>query len=117
MDLRIDHYAFGRMTVGGKKISSDLIIHADGRIQDNWWRQKGHNLVPEDLGEVLDAAPRTLVIGTGANGLMVVSESVFELCEARGIEVKACATADAVQRFNEAVQAGASVAACFHLTC
>lgn len=117
MKLRIDEYSFGRMTIGGKEFTSDLIIHRDGRIQDRWWRTQGHKLIPGDITTVFDTNPEKLVIGTGASGLMSVSESVLELCEKRGIEVEACRTAAAVTRFNEAVEADKSVAACFHLTC
>ena len=116
MKLRIDEYSFRRMNVGGREFRSDLIIHPDGRIQDSWWRETGHNLVPEDIPAVL-AGVQKLVIGTGASGLMSVSDRVMELCEKRGIEVEICRTAEAVKRFNEAADAGTSVAACFHLTC
>lgn len=117
MKLRIDGYSFGRMTVGGREFTSDLILHPDGRIQDNWWRAQGHNILPVDITTVLDAVPEKLVIGTGASGMMRVSESVAELCKNRGIEVEVCPTAAAVTRFNEAKEAGTVIAGCFHLTC
>lgn len=117
MKLRIDEYSFGRMTIGGKEFTSDLLVHQDGRIQDRWWRAQGHRLLPGDIAMVLDAGTEKLVIGTGASGMMSVSESVLELCEKRGIEVEACRTAAAVTRFNEAVEADKAVVACFHLTC
>ena len=115
--LRINGYSFGRMTIGGREFTSDLILYPDGRIQDNWWRELGHNLIPSDITMVLDMVPEKLVIGTGANGLMNVSESVVALCERRGIKIETCPTAAAVMRFNEATEAGTSVAGCFHLTC
>ena len=61
MKLRIDGYSFGRMTVGGKEFTSDLIIHRDGRIQDNWWRVQGHRLLSGDIAMVLDAGLEKLV--------------------------------------------------------
>ena len=105
------------MTVEGREFTSDLILHPDGSIQDNWWRAQGHSLLPGDITTVLDAAPEKLVIGTGASGMMRVSESMVELCKNRGIEVEVYCTATAVTRFNEAAEAGTVVAACFHLTC
>ncbi len=117
MKLRIDGYSFGRMTVGGREFMSDLILYPDGRIQDNWWRAQSHILLPGDITTVLDATPEKLVIGTGASGMMRVSESMVELCKNRGIEVEVCRTAAAVMRFNEAAEASTVVAACFHLTC
>jgi len=117
MKLRIEKYSFGRMALGGREFRSDLIIHSDGRIQDNWWRAQGHNLHPDDITTVLEAGPEKLIIGTGASGLMSVSKSLLELCEERGIKVTASPTAEAAKSFNDIVEAGTSVAACFHLTC
>ena len=117
MNLRIDRYSFGTMTIGGTQFTSDLILHPNGRIQDNWWRPQGHNLLPDDITTVIDATPEKLIIGTGASGMMRVSESVVELCKNRGIEVEMCRTALAMTKFNEAAEAGTIVAACFHLTC
>ena len=117
MKLRIDGYSFGRMTIRGKEFTSDLIIHQDGRIQNDWWRAQGHCLFPDDITSMIDAAPEMLVIGTGAMGLMNVSESVLELCEKRRIEVEVYRTAAVITRFNEIAKAGKAVAACFHLTC
>jgi hypothetical protein len=117
MKLRIDDYSFGKMVVGGKEFGSDLILHPDGRIQNNWRRSQGHNLLMEDIATVLDGVPDKLVIGTGANGMMKVSEGAMKLCKNRGIEIEVYRTTDAVTRFNKAVEAGITVAACFHLTC
>jgi hypothetical protein len=52
---RIDHYEFGRIVIDGREETRDLIILPD-RMVLNWWRQEGHALVVDDLGEVLDAA-------------------------------------------------------------
>jgi hypothetical protein len=117
MNLRIGRYSFGRMNVGGREFMSDLIVHPDGRIQDHWRREQGHNLLSNDISKLLDAIPEMLVIGTGASGMMMVSESLVEYCKNRGIEIEIYRTAKAVTRFNEAAEAGKIVAACFHLTC
>jgi hypothetical protein len=117
MKLKIDKYSFGRMTIGGREFTSDLIIHPDGSIEDNWWRAQGHTLHPDDITTVLNTNPEKLVVGTGASGLMRVSQSVTELCEMRGINVEVYRTDTAVTRFNKAVEMGTVVAACFHLTC
>ena len=114
--IKIDGYSFGRMSVGGREYTSDLILYTDGRIQDNWRRAQGHNLLPGDLTSVLGAVPEKLIIGTGASGLIRVSEGVVEACEKRGIEIEACPTPVAVTRFNESAEEGRLIAACFHLT-
>ena len=117
MKLSINKYIFGRMTINGKEFTSDLIIYQDGRIKSDWWREQGHNLLPEDISTILDAGPEILIIGTGAMGLMKVSEALLNLCERREIEVEVSRTAVAVKRFNEVAEAGTAVAGCFHLTC
>jgi hypothetical protein len=113
----ITAYSFGSMTVGGETITSDLIILPDGTIQKNWWRQEGHNLVPDDVPGLLDAAPDVIVVGTGASAGMSVSDGVLEECRERGIEVRAMPTAEAVKEYNAGLKADARVGACFHLTC
>lgn len=114
---QIDHYEFGRLHVGGNAFVSDLIIYPDGRIQDNWRRQTGHDLVPDDIAEVLAAGPGQLIVGTGANGRMRVAESVTEQCRQLCIILEILPTARAVDRYNLAKESGIAVAACFHLTC
>ena len=117
IELKIDSYSFGKMTIGGKEFTSDLIIYKDGMIKENWWRAQGHYLFTDDITSVIDAAPEMLVIGTGAMGLMKVSEALLNMCERHGIEVKVSRTASAVKQFNNAKKEGKIVAACFHLTC
>jgi len=117
MKLKIEGYAFGRMMFGGREYTSDLMIYPDGRVQANWWRERGHTLLPGDIALLLNEAPVKLIIGTGTSGLMSVSESVLELCEKSEIIVEASRTVTAVKRFNEVVDQETDVAACFHLTC
>ncbi len=117
MKLKINNYSFGRMVVGGREFTSDIIIHPDGHIQNNWRRSQGHNLLIEDITIVLDVAPDKLIIGTGARNMMRVSENVLKVCKDREIEVAVCHTAEAVTVFNDAMEESTIVAACFHLTC
>ncbi len=117
MNLKIEGYSFGRITVSGKEYTTDLILYPDGRIEGDWWRAQGHSLIPEDLDALIETAPARLIVGTGADGRMKVSERLLEVCRMRGIEVQAFRTAEAVKRFNESVEAGVAVGACFHLTC
>ncbi len=117
MDLEIEQYSFGKMTVNGREYTSDLIIHPDGRIEADWWRKQGHNLVPEDIKELLDEKPGRLIVGTGNSGVMKLSAEVLEKCRELGIEVEATPTKEAADRFNNLAEGNGSVAACFHLTC
>ena len=114
---KLDTYTFGSILVGGDRITSDLIIFPDGTVKKEWWREIGHRVIPEDLSDLLASGPDTLVIGTGASGLMVVSDELLTECQARGIEVRAMPTAEAVIEYNRHQRAGMRVGACFHLTC
>jgi hypothetical protein len=111
---RIDHYEFGRITVDGRQETRDLIILPD-RVVRNWWRQEGHALVVDDLGEVLEELPSHLVVGTGAEGRMRPDPAVIRQLQERGVTVETLPTGQAVRRFGELDPA--STAAALHLTC
>ncbi|MCX8094909.1 MAG: MTH938/NDUFAF3 family protein [Caldisericia bacterium] len=110
----IDSYEFGEIIIEGKVYKSDLIIIED-KIIENWWREEGHLLKEADLFEVLKYKPEVLIIGTGANGLMRVSEDLIKKLKDEKIEYYILKTKEAVKKFNEIDnkrKAGA-----FHLTC
>jgi hypothetical protein len=112
----IDSYEFGRVTVDGLAYRADLIILPD-RVVADWWRLEGHNLVPEDLREVVAAGAEVLVVGTGAYGAMAAPADTVTYLEGRGIKVEAYDTAKAVRRYNGLAAGGKRVAAALHLTC
>jgi hypothetical protein len=111
----IEHYRFGSFTFQGERHKSDAIIHAD-RLT-SWWRAKGHSVAREDLESVLAERPGTLVIGTGAMGLMKVPDDTRRFIEDTGIQLVVERTADAVKTFNRLQNEGADVAIAMHLTC
>jgi hypothetical protein len=114
-EAHIDTYSFGRMSIDGAEHTSDLILLPGGRVVGDWWRDEGHLLQVQDLGEVFDAGPERLIVGIGAYGVMDVSEAVRDACRERGIELVIERTGDAVDLYNAARKE--SVAAAFHLTC
>jgi hypothetical protein len=111
---RIGHYEFGRIVIDGREETSDLIILPDRLVRD-WWRQDGHALVVDDLGEVLDELPTRLVVGTGAAGRMQPDPDTIQQLQDRGVTVEALPTSQAVRRFGELDPA--NTAAALHLTC
>lgn len=110
----IESYGFGKIVIDGKVYTNDLII-LPGKIISNWWRREGHLLQAEDLGEVFEAKPEKLIIGTGSSGMMQVAKEVYELAEKEGINVVCKKTAEAVKEFNYAKDAKTALAV--HLTC
>ena len=112
----IDSYAFGRMVIGGKAYTSDLVIFPDGRILSPWWRLAGHRLQVPDMMELLATDPDIVVAGTGAAGLMRPASELQALLTARGIDFIAEPSGKAYLTYN-LLEAGKKVGACFHLTC
>ena len=114
--MRIEDYRFGHLCIDGQTYSADVLVHGD-RVRSPWWRAKGHELAVSDLAELLDRPPRVLVIGTGCYGRMRVRPETLSALQARGIEVHALRTSEAVAGFNRLAAAGRDVAAALHLTC
>jgi hypothetical protein len=111
---RIEGYRFGRILVDGEEFTADIIVLPD-RTLAGWWRADGHALVIDDLRDVLDDLPERLIVGTGAEGRMRPDDSMIEELAARGVEVDAMPTAEAVSRFDRLDPQ--RTAAALHLTC
>ncbi len=114
--MHIDAYEFGKISVDGTAYTRDLII-SPLAVKDSWWRKEGHRLHIEDLGDIEAARPDVLVVGTGFYGRMVVPDETRDYLHARGIEVHALRTSDAVREFNKLQKKYASIVAALHLTC
>ncbi|HKJ70217.1 MAG TPA: MTH938/NDUFAF3 family protein [Gammaproteobacteria bacterium] len=115
--MRVDSYAFGRLSCDGQTYARDVLILADGRVRSPWWRRQGHSLDPEDLAELLADPPQTLVIGTGYYGNMQVPERTLKALRERGVEPRVARTGEAVDELNRLAQGSARIAAALHLTC
>ena len=111
---RLEHYSFGRILVDGEEHTRDLIVLPD-RVLGSWWRRDGHSLALEDLAEVEAELPARLILGCGAHGRLHPDPAVIAELQARGIEVEALPTAEAVRRYGESD--ARRTAAALHLTC
>jgi hypothetical protein len=111
---RLEGYSFGRIVVDGQEHTRDLIVLPD-RVVSGWWRREGHSLVMEDLEQVQDELPERLIVGCGAHGQLRPHPAVLDALRARGIEVEAHHTAEAVRRYGESD--ARRTAAALHLTC
>jgi hypothetical protein len=111
---RIDDYGFGRIVVDGHEEHADVIL-LPGRTVTRWRRRRGHELVIDDLTDVLSELPERLVIGTGADGRMHADPAALEQLAVRGVAVELLPTGEAVRRFGELDPR--RTAAALHLTC
>ena len=114
--LQIDDYSFGRVSIGGKSFTADLIIFPD-HVQENWWRKKGHYLQPEDLHSITATPCDLLIIGTGAHGGMKLSKAVEGWLHHSGIDWEKHRTQQACEHYNRRLAGGIQVIAALHLTC
>ena len=85
--MNIDAYTFGRIQIDGVEFTKDVVL-LRSEVRSPWWRAAGgHRYAPEDLGEVLTAAPEVVVLGTGFFGRVKVSRETFEAFADTGSEV------------------------------
>ena len=111
----IESYNFGKIAIDGKHYTTDVIIFPD-HVQDGWWRKEGHRLSIEDLKDVMQARPETLIVGTGYYGSMKVPNEVREYFASLKIELVVQGTMEACETYNRLASLKRVVAA-FHLTC
>ena len=111
----IDSYKFGEIVIDGQPYTNDVIIYPD-RVDGSWWRKSGHNLITEDIRDVLDFNPDTMIVGTGASGMMKVPKDTKEAVKEQGIELIVERTDQAVEEYNRRKDQEKVVAA-LHLTC
>lgn len=112
----IESFSFGQTVIDGRTYHLDLIIFPDGRIQSSWWRKNGHQLVLEDIANLIDAKPDTIVVGTGTNGFMKPDPELVRRMQTKGIKLVIEPTSKAVETYN-ALEGKSQVAACFHVGC
>ena len=112
----IQSYRFGRIQIHGQLYRDDVKLFGP-RVVPDWWRAKGHLVQIDDVQDLLKAKPEVCVFGTGASGMMRVSDTVRSEMEKRGIRVVIEPTESACHTYNRLLEEGKSVVAGFHLTC
>lgn len=114
--MKSTNYRFGHVEGDGRSFENDLIV-MDDWVHDNWWRDDGHRLIPEDLEDLMPQKPAKIIIGQGASGRMRLTSKVKNFLEENGIEYEAMNTDEAIERYNELTDDKEDVAGAFHLTC
>ena len=114
--MKLKNYRFGHVEGDQKDFDNDLIV-MDDWVHDNWWRNDGHRLVPDDLKHLVPKNPAKLIIGKGASGRMKLSPKVKNFLDENGIDYEAMNTDQAIKRYNELTEREQRVAGAFHLTC
>ena len=111
----IESHGFGYIVIDGQRYTSDVIIYPD-RVESDWVRRTGHRLTPDDLGQLLEQDARTLIVGTGYEGLVTVPSETLEPLDSAEFEVIVERTGQACETYNRLVEKGPVIAA-LHLAC
>jgi hypothetical protein len=117
MDCRL--VSFGLIEIDGQRFDHGVVIEA-GRVRR---RKKGpskrrraeYGHTPLSAEEAIPWSARRLIVGTGANGQLPITDDLYREAERRGVEIVARPTAEACELLA-ATDAG-STAAILHVTC
>ena len=112
----ITDFSFGKIVVNGKTYTDDIKI-VRGQVISDWWRKRGHRVDVEDIADILESEPDTVVIGKGSPGLVKTSNHLRESLVAHNIVLIEKKTSKAIEVFNKLFQEGRKVAAGLHITC
>ncbi len=111
----IESYRFGSYIIDGKEYRWDIKI-VDKKVK-SWEDRSGHNLKLKDIDDLIEANPDYIVIGTGASGLVKVSDQIREAAAKDSIKLIIEKTPFAVKDYNDLEKKGKKVCAIFHGTC
>ena len=114
--IKIDSCSFGSLVINGKTYTDDLIILPGGEILKPWWRKRGHQLITEDLRELIDSSPKIIVVGTGVSGGVIPDKNLESDLAKLAIEFIAVPNEEAIKVFNK-LAPEKKIGGGFHLTC
>ena len=111
---------FGSITVDGETLDHDIVIRLDGQVKKR--RKKlskqqygtSHTVSLAEAEHIYDDGAAQVIVGTGQNGVLKLSNEAEGFFEDHGCNVHAVPTPDAVKDWNEAK---GNTIAMFHVTC
>lgn len=117
MDCR--YLAFGLVEIGGQRYDRDVVVDG-GSVRR---RKKGpskprkveYGHTPLTPDEAIPWSGPRLIVGTGANGQLPITDDFYREAARRGVEVIARPTAEACELISATDDA--SVTAVLHVTC
>lgn len=112
--VKIDSMKFGEITIDGKVYYSDMTVWWDGRTE---YREKSHSLDTEEFSKIAARKPEIVVVGTGTDGVLKISDATKSLAEEMGIELFSDLSPKAIEMFNAFQKEGKKVVAIIHATC
>ena len=120
MKPTIDHTSFGSITIEGEKYEHDVLIRCSGDIKKRKKKLSkqvygtSHMVSKEEAEHVFEDGLEILVVGTGQNGALQLSQEAEKFFRENGVTVILQRTPQAIEAFNKRK---GNVAGLFHLTC
>ncbi len=120
MQPHIDQTRFGSITIDGEIFEHDVIIRLDGKVKKRKKKLSkavygtSHTVSLVEIKHVYEKGADRLIIGTGQQGLLELSEETADYLEKKKCRVFLLPTGEAIQSWNRTQ--GASIGL-FHVTC
>ncbi len=118
--MRIDHTAFGEITIDGKTYDHDVIIRLSGEIAKRKKKLSkrlygtSHIVSKDEAKFVFEKGCRQLILGSGQDGNAQLSPEADAFFAKKNCKVVIKPTPQAIRAFNEAL--GKKIGL-FHVTC
>lgn len=116
----IDHTVFGAITIDGRVFAHDVLIRLDGQIEKRKKKLSkavygtSHRLSLAEAKHVYEKGARLLIIGSGHEGNVHLSEEAAAYFARKGCQVELLPTPEAIRVWNET---DGAVISLFHVTC
>lgn len=120
MKPEIDGTAFGSITIGGSVIEHDVLIRLSGEVKKRKKKLSkavygtSHTISLEEAGHIYEKGAETLIIGSGQNGMVALSNEAADFFRNKKVRVDLSPIPEAIHRWNKAE--GATIGL-FHVTC
>ncbi len=117
---KIDATRFGSITISGEVVEHDVVIRQDGKVKK---RKKkiskaeygtSHKVSVGEAQHIYEEGAKRLIVGTGQNGMLELSEEAAEYFREKGCSVELLPTPRAAEAWNTA---HGRVIGMFHVTC
>lgn len=112
--VSIQYVRFGEVKIDNHVFYSDMIVWWDGEKE---FVEKSHVLDMKMFARLLRKKPDVVIIGTGQQGMVRISDDVLHLAKRRGIKVFVDTSAKAADIFNGMLATRKKAVAFIHTTC
>jgi len=108
MKPRINRTEFGSITIGGCVIEHDVIIRLGGKVKKRKKKLSkrvygtSHTISLDEAKHVFEKGAERLIVGSGQQGMVVLSDEAEDYFRRKGCAVKWAPTPAAIRLWNKA---------------